>query len=57
MPKPNEYALLLAEAFLGFYVLLPYADPGARNLALGALAGLVAGHLNGRMSARSPPPP
>lgn len=48
--KPNEYALIVAEAFLGVYSLLPWAEPSARNLALGGLLGLVAGHVNGRLS-------
>jgi Mg2+/citrate symporter len=38
---------LTAATFLGVYILLPWSDPTLRSVALGALAGLVAGHLNG----------
>ncbi len=50
--KPTERVLLLATGFLGAVAIAPWIDPPARYVALGALAGLVAGHLNGRSDAR-----
>lgn len=45
--KDNTLILLLAEGILGLYTLLPWADPVSRAAALGALVGIVGGHLNG----------
>lgn len=44
----NEYVVVLATAILGAFVLLPYGDAQQKAVALGALVGLVGGHLNGR---------
>ena len=53
--KPNEYVVVLAEAFLGVFILLPWSDPGQRTMALGAMVGVVGGHLNGRRGSSSNP--
>ena len=45
--RPNAFALVIAEAFLGLAVLLPWTPENVRYTAAGALAGLVGGHLNG----------
>ena len=52
--KDNTLVLLLAEALLGAYVVLPWADPVSRAAALGALVGVVGGHLNGGRASRPP---
>jgi hypothetical protein len=46
--RPNEYVVVLAEAFLGVFILLPWTDALERATALGAMVGVVGGHLNGR---------
>ena len=50
--KVPERVLLLTVAFLGVVSILPWTDVNARYVALGALAGLVGGHLNGRTTAQ-----
>jgi len=45
---PSERVLLLSTTFLGIVAVVPWTTPEARYVALGALAGLVGGHLNGR---------
>mgnify|MGYP001561980455 CR=1 FL=1 len=46
--RPNEYVVVLAEAFLGVFILLPWTDVAQKGMALGAMVGVVGGHLNGR---------
>lgn len=45
--QSNTLVMLIAEAFLGIYILLPWGEQTLRSVALGALAGIVGGHLNG----------
>jgi len=45
--RDNTLLALVAAILLGAYALLPWADQSSRSVALGALAGLVGGHLNG----------
>ena len=45
----TERIMLLATALLGIVAIVPWTTPEARYVALGALAGLVGGHLNGRL--------
>ena len=53
--KANSYVVLLATGILGAFVLLPYGDPLQKAVALGALVGLVGGHLNGSTGVQPSP--
>ena len=44
--RDNTILALVAALLLGIYALVPWADQSSRSVALGALAGLVGGHLN-----------
>ena len=46
----GELQLLVATFFLGLVALMPWTPENVRYVALGALAGIVGGHLNGRMA-------
>ena len=50
--RDNTLLALVAVILLGGYALLPWADQSSRSVALGALAGLVGGHLNGARKAQ-----
>ena len=52
--RDNTILALAAVVLLGLYALLPWGDQSSRSVALGALAGLVGGHLN---AARPKSPP
>jgi hydrogenase/urease accessory protein HupE len=51
--KTSDAAILVATTFLGLTVVLPWTETETKKYALIALAGLVAGHLNGRNSAKN----
>ena len=45
--SPNLIVVVVGEVILGVYVLLPWTDPTYKGAAIGAMIGLVGGHLNG----------
>lgn len=51
--KDNAILALGAALLLGGYIFLPWSDPTLRSVAVGALVGLVGGHLNGSRSGSS----